>query len=530
VGEKSLDGITEKALSTIPRAICELTAARGAILFAVDPASLALEAVAAHGVDEEKTRGLRIEIDTLPIAAEALRTQKAVTYDDRRAARGPVQALGFGRLTCVPIVTGNDAVGIVFFDQARRYLRIARTRRRLDEIARLAATALVAARAERRAGAWLDEARSLFEVSRSLSSSLDSREVLTRVAWGICVLTGARRSAVVAYEPATAFLCGVAGHGVDRERVTAFRTRLDDSRLAQLALLSGRPESAAELSDRSDPVGSALGFEPAHCVPLRSPDDLLGVIYVEAGTKGHAGSPLDHDLLSEFAAVAAMAIQNARSYRRARMPIALAQASYAARDLHDGVAQHLYVIGAAAGRLLAADGSTPALRREHERIRAVAGRASSELREALRVLSSGKPALLGLGPALDALVSDTRERTELEIELEVAPALRDADDAVAELLYRACREGLTNVERHAQAKRCWIRCSTDHAWATAVVDDDGRSFDGIDEPGHFGLSFLREAFEAMEGAVEIRARRPSGTVLTASIRLDAPNGDYRGYN
>jgi signal transduction histidine kinase len=373
--------------------------------------------------------------------------------------------------------------------------------------------AAVAAGRRRRRAVDRSDSRSRLAIANFVCSALDVREVLVRAAWGICTLTGGRRSAVFAYEPSTSFLCGVVGYGVHVEQLARVRIRLRDSQLALNAVLSGRQASAAESHGTSGQIGEALGFEPTHCVPLSSNGELLGIIYFDAP------APLDDELATDFAAVAATAIQNARAYRRARTPVALAHASRVARDLHDEVAQLLFAIGSSAARLLEADDSPPTVRGEIERIGTLAARASGELREALYGLSADKPALLGLRAALVALAADTRERTGLEIELDVAPSLLDADHAVADLLYRVCREGLINIERHSGAHRCSLRCSIDDGWATALVEDDGRSVDGVAAPGRFGLSFLREAAAALDGTLEIRPRRPSGTALTATVRL-----------
>jgi GAF domain-containing protein len=513
-------GPLDTALTAIPRAFCALTGARAAMLFAVEPVWLVLEACAARGLAGDVAEGLRIELVAVPLAVEALRTRRPVVYRGAVPADGALSARGFHPDACVPVVSDGVPVGVVLLEGLPRPV-LRRTRRRLRALAELTAPALVAAGAHRRASIERDEARSLVEAARSIFSNLDTREVLMRIAWSICALTHTPRAVVAAYDPATSMLYGAAGYGVDSSRLTALRTRLHRSRIAQLALLSGRLESAADHVGTADAVGEALGFEPTHCLPLRADNELLGVIYIDASPNGQQPAQLDPALLAEFGAVAATAVQHARAYRRARTPVALAQASYVARDLHDGVAQHLHAIGASASRLVHSDGRGSAHGRELAQIAKLAAGASRELGEAIRVLSGEKPTLLALAPALAALAAETRERTELRIDLDVSPPLRNADGTVAELLYRACREALTNVERHAAAVSCSIRCSIRDGWATAVVEDDGRSFDGVVPPGHFGLAFLREAFEALDGAIEVQRREPTGTVFTAQAPLVA---------
>ena len=62
-------------------------------------------------------------------------------------------------------------------------------------------------------------------------------------------------------------------------------------------------------------------------------------------------------LASEFGTLASIALENARIHRRARLPVALAQASHAAQELHDTVIQSLFAIGVEADGLVDGPGS-----------------------------------------------------------------------------------------------------------------------------------------------------------------------------
>jgi two-component system sensor histidine kinase DesK len=153
-----------------------------------------------------------------------------------------------------------------------------------------------------------------------------------------------------------------------------------------------------------------------------------------------------------------------------------------ARDLHDLLGHSLSVIALKselAGRLLK---SSPGLAaHEVEDIEKVARDALREVREA--VAGYRQPTLAAeLAGAHEAL---TAAGIEDHVDQDHAPL----PPAVEAVLAWAVREGVTNVMRHSQAKRCAIRITNQDGRATVEVVDDGRG--GIPEAGS-GLRGLRE--------------------------------------
>ena len=153
-----------------------------------------------------------------------------------------------------------------------------------------------------------------------------------------------------------------------------------------------------------------------------------------------------------------------------------------ARDLHDLLGHSLSVIALKselAGRLLK---SSPGLAaQEVEDIEKVARDALREVREA--VAGYRQPTLAAeLAGAHEAL---TAAGIDDHVEQDHAPL----PPAVEAVLAWAVREGVTNVMRHSQARRCAIRITNQDGRATVEVVDDGRG--GIPEAGS-GLRGLRE--------------------------------------
>ena len=182
-----------------------------------------------------------------------------------------------------------------------------------------------------------------------------------------------------------------------------------------------------------------------------------------------------------------------------------------ARDLHDLLGHSLSVIALKselAGRLLK---SSPGLAaHEVEDIEKVARDALREVREA--VAGYRQPTLAAeLAGAHEAL---TAAGIEDHVDQDHAPL----PPAVEAVLAWAVREGVTNVMRHSQARRCAIRITNQDGRATVEVVDDGRG--GIPEAGS-GLRGLRERVLERGGTLTAGPLPHEGFRLRVTLPLAA---------
>jgi signal transduction histidine kinase len=316
-----------------------------------------------------------------------------------------------------------------------------------------------------------DEARSsgLVAVAARFLSTLDSADVACRIVEGARTLFGAARAALLVRDPGSRVLTGVTAIGVPDETLRAARVPVSPSRAA------GR--------------GAFDAAEHAGDAEFRAAD---------------------------FAELASIALENARTYRRVRLGTALAEGSRAARELHDTVLQELFAIGVRADELRRAGGGEAV-----QSIVELSQTASAEVRNAIEVLRTGKPGLVALAAALEQLADDVRQLSGIEIDVQVAAELGARSDEVAEVLYRVCAEALGNAEHHANATRCLVACTVEDDWAHAVVEYDGRGRTW--HHGHIGLEFLREMVEALGGTLELRSL-DRGEALAARIPLEPAPG------
>ena len=146
---------------------------------------------------------------------------------------------------------------------------------------------------------------------------------------------------------------------------------------------------------------------------------------------------------------------------------------------------------------------------------------AAQLRSTLRTLHPAVLSELGLTPAVAELLRQYRDRATFAVEAE----LDDVGKPPAQdLLYRAARELLGNVSKHAQASNVWVTLTLrDDQTIELIVTDDGAGFDpsALDTriaEGHIGLASLKARVEAMGGTLDIISSQGHGT----RARLVAP--------
>lgn len=254
-------------------------------------------------------------------------------------------------------------------------------------------------------------------------------------------------------------------------------------------------------------------------VPIRDGEDVLGIIFLANKQSPGGFTQDDEDLLTLFAAHAAIAMTNARLYEHNRELTVVAERNRMARELHDAVAQKLFSL-----RLTARTASALAERdpertvRELAQVERLAAEALAELRAVIFEL---RPADLA-----DGLVASLRKHVEVLDRAHEATVRLAADDAVVlpeeqeAVAFRITQEALYNALRHAQAGTVEVRLATDDARAVLEVADDGSGFDASDteNQGGLGLASMRDRAYSIGGELTIDAAPGRGT----TVRLEVP--------
>jgi PAS domain S-box-containing protein len=183
------------------------------------------------------------------------------------------------------------------------------------------------------------------------------------------------------------------------------------------------------------------------------------------------------------------------------------------RDLHDGAQQHLVAT------LINLQLAEQRWESAPHRARELLGQALEDTRrgiEDLRELVAGlHPAILtqhGLASAVRSLA----DRLAIPVEIDM-PGIR-LPTSIEASLYFFCSEALTNIVKHAQATRAWVRLEVAADRCVAEVGDDGI---GGAQPGPetSGLIGLSDRIGAIGGTLDITSPPSGGTVLRASVPI-----------
>lgn len=126
----------------------------------------------------------------------------------------------------------------------------------------------------------------------------------------------------------------------------------------------------------------------------------------------------------------------------------------------------------------------------------------------------------GLVPALERLTQTFAEQTGLAVDFEPALAGGRLPAEVETALYRIVQESLTNVVKHARARRVSVLLTRKDRAVVAVVEDDGRGFDPqATRDGGFGLVGMRERVALVDGRLQVESSEGGGTTLVVEVPL-----------
>lgn len=200
-----------------------------------------------------------------------------------------------------------------------------------------------------------------------------------------------------------------------------------------------------------------------------------------------------------------------------------------ALDLHDGLNQTITLmrlklkrlagLGEESGSVEPVDDA--ALQAEVREILALADQANQSARSLTFQLSPPILHDLGFEPALQWLVEDVERTYGLAITLEGPEDPSPLAERVRVLLFRAVRELLINVAKHAGATHTRVLLEREDQAIRITVEDDGQAFDPriIGSRG-LGLSTIRERLSHLGGEMRIASTPGTGTRVTLVAPLE----------
>ncbi|WP_242384295.1 GAF domain-containing sensor histidine kinase [Thermobispora bispora] len=253
-------------------------------------------------------------------------------------------------------------------------------------------------------------------------------------------------------------------------------------------------------------------------VPIRNGGEVLGIVFLSNKRTPGGFTEADEELLTLFAAHAAIAITNARLYERSRELTVIEERTRMARELHDAVTQKLFSLrltARAAATLARTDPARAA--QEIEQVERLAGEALAELRAVIVELRPAELDRHGLVETLRKQVAllDRVHPVSFAFHFDGDPP-HGLPPAVEVAVLRVAQEALHNAVRHANATRIEVRLSHRRPVLTLQVCDDGRGFDPGRVPG-LGLASIRDRAEAVGGTLTVTTSPGRGTVVHLEV-------------
>jgi signal transduction histidine kinase len=192
-----------------------------------------------------------------------------------------------------------------------------------------------------------------------------------------------------------------------------------------------------------------------------------------------------------------------------------------AADLHDNLAQILYVAKMKVTELRDNDDSKgrPASFKEIEKL---LSRASQTARSLSYQLSPPILYELGLVPALQWLGEEIKRLHGLDVLVESDGHAEPSDERARVILFRAVRELLVNVAKHAGVRKACVRIRRSAERLAVIVEDRGVGFDPkvvIDSKTNHGMGLfnIRERLGYLGGFVEIHSAGGKKTTVTLTV-------------
>jgi len=309
----------------------------------------------------------------------------------------------------------------------------------------------------------------------------------------------------------------LAQYGADR---VDWETSLDSESVIADAWASQLPQTAARSQSRSH----AGGDVSALVVPLAAGVRTVGLLTLEADTAG--AYPLGViNRVSALTAPAALRLEAALLFDEVRSLATNEERQRLAREIHDGVAQELVMVGYGIDNALAVlpeDAKDAA--EDLRSLRSEVTRVITELRLSLFELRSEVDRHGGLAAAISEYARTVGSSAGLRVHMSLDESTARLPAATEAELLRIAQEAITNARKHAGAENLWVTCTVDPPFAQVEVSDDGQGMAEQRPDGRYGLAIMAERAERIRGRLEIRPREPSGTTVAIVVGTSPRRG------
>jgi signal transduction histidine kinase len=347
-------------------------------------------------------------------------------------------------------------------------------------------------------------------VARQLpGATLDPRGIAEHVLEEIRAIAPADRAAVLSASGGGRLVV-LAQQGAER---VDWETSLD----ADSAIAEAWASQQTQVSSRSQARTAPGGDVSTLIMPLLAGVRTIALVALEADRAGAYPWSLVQRV-NALAAPAALRLEAALLFDDVRSLATNEERQRLAREIHDGVAQELVMVGYGIDNALATlpDGAAQSAEELRE-LRAEVTRVITELRLSLFELRTEVDSHGGLAGAIAEYARTVASSAGLRVHYSLEESTARLPAATEAELLRIAQEAITNARKHARAQNLWITCEIDPPYARIEVADDGSGIRPPRPEGRYGLAIMTERAERIRGQLEITPRDSGGTSVAVVV-------------
>ncbi len=233
----------------------------------------------------------------------------------------------------------------------------------------------------------------------------------------------------------------------------------------------------------------------------------------------------DISLFTTFTNIAAIAIENARLYKRSQEAAILEERNRLAREIHDNLAQGLTAIVLQleiVDILLTKDPGR--IHAEIEKAKLQARRNLQEVRRSVWDLRAGATETRSIQDMIKLEIDRFKLISDINVQFKQPDKSQALLPEANSHIFRVFQESINNVYHHAQARNLWINLEVGNDLLTLIIQDDGiglKSIEGknVDVKKGFGLMGMQERARILRGNLEISSSEGKGTTVTLKVPL-----------
>jgi len=257
-------------------------------------------------------------------------------------------------------------------------------------------------------------------------------------------------------------------------------------------------------------------------LPFCLPEGTIIGAVIMTGSRLDALLPRQTALIETVTTQAALLVENERRRLESEYRTIIQERVRLAREIHDSLAQTLAYLKLTSSQMQSqlAQGDLIRLAQNLQHSHDTLADAYLETRQAIDNLRFAPQN--DMVTWLKQVTYNFEQTSNLKVDLSVPPKLPQLSPEVQAQLLRIIQEALSNVRKHAQARKVWI---TVREWNNGLVfdlGDDGVGFtaDDVPELSRHGLKGMRERAELIGAEFQITSQPDHGTTIQIEVPIN----------